>query len=177
MRTRLCKSSTRSRVQRAIRAMPLAVAATTKAAKAKRGAKGSSGRGWTSGVCGVSGVSGASAVGEKVAAELKPADAVLYESLKAWRSEAAREGNVPALVMLHDSVLREIAAARPKNKAALAAISGIGESKLLRCWGRDFADCLRRVGRICRYARLQRNRLEGNEQLFCKSPVYYGLNP
>ena len=117
----------------------LAVTATTKAAKAKRGAKGSSGAGWTSGV---SGVSGASAVGGKVAAELTPADEVLYESLKAWRLEAAREANVPAFVILHDSVLREIAASRPKNKTALAAISGIGESKLAR-----FGDgILERVG-------------------------------
>lgn len=34
--------------------------------------------------------------------------------------------------ILLDSVLREVAAARPKNKAALAVISGIGESKLAR---------------------------------------------
>ena len=113
----------------------LAVTATTKAAKAKRG----SSSGWTSGV---SGVSGASAVGGKLAAELTPADEVLFESLKAWRLEAAREANVPAFVILHDSVLREIAAARPKNKTALAAISGIGESKLAR-----FGDgILERVG-------------------------------
>ena len=46
--------------------------------------------------------------------------------------DIAREANVPAFVILHDSVLREIAAASPNNKAALAAISGIGESKLLR---------------------------------------------
>ena len=77
-------------------------------------------------------MTGASAVSAKVAAELTSTDEVLYESLKAWRLEAAREANVPAFVILHDSVLREIAAARPKNKAALAAISGIGESKLLR---------------------------------------------
>ena len=63
---------------------------------------------------------------------LTPADEVLYESLKAWRLEAAREANVPAFVILHDSVLREIAASRPKTKSELAAISGIGESKLLR---------------------------------------------
>ena len=104
----------------------LAVSASSKAAKAKRGTKATSGSGWRSGV------SGGSAVSGKVAAELTPAEEVLFESLKAWRLEAAREANVPAFVILHDSVLREIAAARPKNKAALAAISGIGESKLAR---------------------------------------------
>jgi len=120
----------------------LAVGASTKAAKAakaKRGAKDASGSGWTGGV---GGVSGASAVSGKVAVELTPADEVLYESLKAWRLQAAREANVPAFVILHDSVLREIAASRPKNKTALAAISGIGESKLAR-----FGDgILERVG-------------------------------
>jgi ATP-dependent DNA helicase RecQ len=35
-------------------------------------------------------------------------------------------------VILHDSVLREIARSRPKGKDALARISGIGESKLAR---------------------------------------------
>ena len=57
---------------------------------------------------------------------------MLYESLKAWRLEAAREANVPAFVILHDSVLREVTRSKPRDKIALAAISGIGESKLLR---------------------------------------------
>ena len=54
-----------------------------------------------------------------------------YE-LKAWRIDIARQENVPAFVILYDSVLREIARSKPKNKLALAAISGIGESKLVR---------------------------------------------
>jgi len=92
----------------------LAVTATTKAAKAKRGVKA------------VAGKDG------KLEAPLTPADEVLYEALKAWRIDIARQENVPAFVILHDSVLREIARSKPKDKVALAAISGIGESKLLR---------------------------------------------
>ena len=92
----------------------LAVTATTKAAKAKRGAKA------------VMGKDG------KAEAPLTPADEALYEALKAWRIDIARQENVPAFVILHDSVLREIARSKPKDKTALAAISGIGESKLLR---------------------------------------------
>ncbi len=64
--------------------------------------------------------------------ELGEADEALYEKLKAWRLETARTENVPAFVILHDSVLREIARSRPQDKAALAAISGIGERKLER---------------------------------------------
>ncbi len=65
-------------------------------------------------------------------ADLTTDDEALYEKLKAWRLDTAREENVPAFVILHDSVLREIARSRPRDKVALSAISGIGESKLAR---------------------------------------------
>jgi ATP-dependent DNA helicase RecQ len=39
---------------------------------------------------------------------------------------------VPAYVILHDRVLREIASGRPSSLAALGRISGIGENKLRR---------------------------------------------
>ena len=65
-------------------------------------------------------------------ADLTADDETIYEKLKAWRLDTAREENVPAFVILHDSVLREIARSRPRDKVALAAISGIGESKLAR---------------------------------------------
>ncbi|MFO1343709.1 MAG: DNA helicase RecQ [Burkholderiales bacterium] len=68
----------------------------------------------------------------KVEADLTADDEALYEKLKAWRLDTAREENVPAFVILHDSVLREIARSRPRDKVALSAISGIGESKLVR---------------------------------------------
>ena len=68
----------------------------------------------------------------KVEADLTADDEALYEKLKAWRLDVAREENVPAFVILHDSVLREIARSRPRDKAALSTISGIGESKLAR---------------------------------------------
>ena len=68
----------------------------------------------------------------KVEADLTADDEALYEKLKAWRLDTAREENVPAFVILHDSVLREIARSRPQDKAALSTIIGIGESKLAR---------------------------------------------
>jgi ATP-dependent DNA helicase RecQ len=68
----------------------------------------------------------------KVEADLTADDETIYEKLKAWRLDTAREENVPAFVILHDSVLREIARSRPRDKVALSAISGIGESKLAR---------------------------------------------
>ncbi|MBK8739266.1 MAG: DNA helicase RecQ [Betaproteobacteria bacterium] len=56
----------------------------------------------------------------------------LFERLKAWRRETAATDNVPAYVILHDRVLREIAVERPASIAALGRIAGIGENKLRR---------------------------------------------
>ncbi|HEX2096295.1 MAG TPA: ATP-dependent DNA helicase RecQ [Solirubrobacterales bacterium] len=60
------------------------------------------------------------------AAELSPADAPLFEQLKAWRLRAA-DGK-PAFTVAHDSALRSIAASRPAAPDALLAIRGIGPS-------------------------------------------------
>ncbi len=61
-----------------------------------------------------------------------PADAGLFERLRAWRSTEARAQAVPPYVIFHDSVLREIADARPADLRGLALIKGVGSSKLER---------------------------------------------
>ncbi|MDI3385835.1 DNA helicase RecQ [Streptomyces sp. B-S-A8] len=58
----------------------------------------------------------------------------LFEALRAWRAEQAREQGVPAYVIFHDATLREIALARPASVTELAAIGGVGEKKLAT-WG------------------------------------------
>jgi ATP-dependent DNA helicase RecQ len=59
-----------------------------------------------------------------------PAEAVpLFEALRTWRGEQAREQGVPAYVIFHDATLREIAARCPGTVEALGGISGIGEKK------------------------------------------------
>jgi ATP-dependent DNA helicase RecQ len=58
--------------------------------------------------------------------------AALFERLKAWRRETAAADGVPAYVILHDRVLRDIARNRPDSATALGAIAGIGENKLRR---------------------------------------------
>ncbi len=55
----------------------------------------------------------------------------LFEALRAWRAEQAREQGVPAYVIFHDATLREIAAVRPGSVAELGGISGVGEKKLV----------------------------------------------
>jgi ATP-dependent DNA helicase RecQ len=63
---------------------------------------------------------------------LTAADAGVLERLKAWRMAQAREQAVPAYVIFHDRTLAEIAALRPQDQEALAAIPGMGAKKLER---------------------------------------------
>ncbi|MGE5159462.1 MAG: DNA helicase RecQ [Gemmatimonas sp.] len=57
-------------------------------------------------------------------------DPALHAALRIWRSETARKRGVPAYVVLHDSALDGIAAARPTTLATLRGIAGIGDKKL-----------------------------------------------
>jgi ATP-dependent DNA helicase RecQ len=65
------------------------------------------------------------------------ADRKLFEALRQERLRLAREQNVPPYVIFHDRVLLELAARKPASLAAMAQISGIGESKLER-YGKIF---------------------------------------
>ena len=67
-----------------------------------------------------------------VALRLDDAAAVRFVALKAWRTEVAREHNVPAYVVFHDATLAEMARACPASTDALAGISGVGAKKLER---------------------------------------------
>ncbi|MPY62370.1 DNA helicase RecQ [Streptomyces spongiae] len=81
-----------------------------------------------------SGGSSSSGRGErkaKAAAVELPEDLLpVFEALRAWRAEQAREQGVPAYVIFHDATLREIATARPTSVDQLGGISGVGEKKL-----------------------------------------------
>ena len=61
---------------------------------------------------------------------LLEADAPLFEALRAWRRNEAARQHVPPYVIFHDATLAEIARTKPTTLPALAAISGVGESKL-----------------------------------------------
>lgn len=69
----------------------------------------------------------------------------LYEQLRKWRAELAREQNVPAYVIFHDATLRAIAEARPDTLTALARIGGVGARKLER-YGSDVIATVRAQG-------------------------------
>ncbi len=57
-------------------------------------------------------------------------DDQLFRRLRAWRLDKAREEGVPAFRVAHNSVLRSIAAGRPRTERELCAIRGIGPRKL-----------------------------------------------
>jgi ATP-dependent DNA helicase RecQ len=56
----------------------------------------------------------------------------LFEALRSWRRDRAKEQGVPPYVIFHDSTLREIAASKPSSLSALSRIEGIGDTKLER---------------------------------------------
>lgn len=60
------------------------------------------------------------------------ADEVLFQRLRAWRLDVARERRVPPYVVLHDSHLRALAARRPTTLKALSAVKGFGPKRLER---------------------------------------------
>lgn len=63
---------------------------------------------------------------------LPKAGGPVLDRLKAWRKSRARADGVPAYVIFHDRTLEEIAELLPKDWADLAAISGVGPTKLER---------------------------------------------
>ena len=57
-------------------------------------------------------------------------DDPVFERLRGWRAQVAKEHGVPAFVVFHDGTLRAIAHMRPQSLGELRTISGIGEKKL-----------------------------------------------
>lgn len=64
------------------------------------------------------------------AVEETEADEAIVEALRAWRLERARSDGVPAFVVFHNTTMTAIAAAEPQTLEQLAAVSGIGPSRL-----------------------------------------------
>jgi len=76
-----------------------------------------------------------------VPAQIPPADAPLWEALRACRLSLAREQNLPPYVIFHDTTLLAMLRARPATLDALAGLPGIGGRKLER-YGAVFLDVL-----------------------------------
>ena len=59
-------------------------------------------------------------------------DDALFEQLREWRLTCAQQQKVPAFVVFTDATLTAIAEANPVDEAALAAVPGVGRTKLER---------------------------------------------
>ena len=60
------------------------------------------------------------------------ADPTVLDALKAWRRIAAKTAGVPAYVIFHDTTLAAVAEAKPRDRAALLALPGLGPVKAAR---------------------------------------------
>ena len=59
-------------------------------------------------------------------------DQALFQQLRDWRADQAREQSVPAYVVFTDATLTAIAEIRPTNRSGLSKIPGVGTTKLDR---------------------------------------------
>jgi ATP-dependent DNA helicase RecQ len=66
----------------------------------------------------------------------------LFEALRNRRKQLASEHGIPAYVIFHDSVLRDMAHQCPETLAELGTIAGVGAKKL-ETWGADFVAVVR----------------------------------
>src|SRR4029453_9459514 len=71
-----------------------------------------------------------------------PLNPELFNRLRALRKRLADEEGVPAYIVFSDAVLRQMAAAAPKSRDGLLALSGVGPVKLER-YGDVFLELLR----------------------------------
>jgi DNA helicase II / ATP-dependent DNA helicase PcrA len=63
-------------------------------------------------------------------------DQALYERLRDWRADRAKDQKAPAYVVFSDATLVSIAARRPASVAELVTVPGVGQAKLDR-YGAD----------------------------------------
>ena len=59
-----------------------------------------------------------------------------FEALKAWRTEVAREHDLPAYIIFTNATLQELAARAPATLAQVGEVSGVGAKKL-EAYGKD----------------------------------------
>ena len=79
--------------------------------------------------------------GSPIEDALAPADAALFDALRACRRRLADEAGVPPYVVFHDATLLDMARQRPMTLAAMLDVSGVGDAKLEK-YGGSFLDVI-----------------------------------
>ncbi len=83
--------------------------------------------------------------GTRTGVGVEPQDLPLFQALRDMRARLAKEQNLPAYVIFHDSTLRMIAEQRPESMGELGRIGGIGAAKLER-YGSEVLEVVREQG-------------------------------
>jgi len=78
-------------------------------------------------------------------ASVATAGGPLFEQLRRWRAERARQQGVPAYVVFHDATLATIAERMPRDRGALAGVPGVGPKKL-ELYAQDVLEIVSRAG-------------------------------
>ncbi len=73
---------------------------------------------------------------------LSETDEGLFEKLRALRTEIAKEENVPPYIVFSDKTLVSMCMVKPRTKAEMLTVSGVGEFKFDKYGGR-FLDCVK----------------------------------
>lgn len=76
-------------------------------------------------------------------AELSEAEETLFEKLRALRAEIAREEKVPPYIVFSDKTLAHMCILKPKTKAEMLEVSGVGAFKYEK-YGERFLECVKR---------------------------------
>ena len=84
----------------------------------------------------------ANAPGTRRSLDIAPHEEPLWNALRETRAQLAKEQGVPAYVIFHDATLYAMLRERPRDREALATISGVGARKLER-YGARFLAVLR----------------------------------
>ena len=73
---------------------------------------------------------------------LSEEDAALFEKLRQLRLEIARVEKVPPYIVFSDKTLTHMCSVKPKTKAEMLGVSGVGEYKFEK-YGERFLKCVR----------------------------------
>jgi DNA helicase-2/ATP-dependent DNA helicase PcrA len=84
--------------------------------------------------------------GHATRTRVDPADrSPLSNALRAWRTARAKQDEISAFIVFHDSTIEAIAAARPRSIAELRRVPGVGPTKLDR-YGEEIIGVVVREG-------------------------------
>jgi ATP-dependent DNA helicase RecQ len=82
---------------------------------------------------------------DEPAAPLSEADIALREYMRNWRREISQRHHVPAFVVMYDTTLEALCAARPTSVAELRRVPGFGDRKT-ELYGAEILRALRSYG-------------------------------